>query len=151
MQDVIVSKRCNDCRDVLPMQAFRFDTKTMKYWHLCQHCERDSARERAAKYRDRKRAEQWPEAELAVIREHYPLGGSAACEPFLSGRNRNAIRAIAKRIGLTYEGPRLTGSPPKDEEAVPVPAHDYTPEDRAWMTTRLPVFGGGFGVARIAA
>lgn len=149
MQDLILCT--GKCERALPTSAFRFDCKTMRYYRMCVDCERAWSRARKRKSNDNKFAVAWPECDLAIVREHYPLGGTGRCAPLLPHRNNPSIRAAAKRLGLTYEGPPVCGTKPNDHLAVPLPApHDYGPEDRAWMTTRLPVFGGGFGVARVA-
>lgn len=90
------------------------------------------------------------EFEKQVLYDNYPSGGTAACQDLLPMRTGPAIRTCAMRLGLRYGGPPNTGSKPNGDVAVPVPAHDYTPEDRAWMTTRLPVFSS-LGAPRISA
>lgn len=42
----------------------------------------------------------WRVPELRVLRQHFPAGGVAACEPLLPGRSAAAIYAQAHRLGL---------------------------------------------------
>ncbi len=50
-----------------------------------------------AKLGPRKR---WTDAEMDVLREHYPVGGVAACSPLLPGRSERTIYIKAAKLGL---------------------------------------------------
>lgn len=58
-------------------------------------------------------AVRWTDAEIAILREHYPAGGVDACLPLLPGRSADAIRAAASRAGIKVDGRTwLPGKPP---------------------------------------
>ncbi len=75
----------------------------------------------------------WPGEEVAALRKYYPLGGSAACKPYMPSRSMGAIHAAAKKHGLTYAGPRdfEAVKKPQHESPWPVPMHEYTEPDIA--------------------
>lgn len=52
----------------------------------------------------------WTTAEVALLREHYPSGGAAACLDVLPGRDEKGIYNKAMTLGLAREGraPRRT-------------------------------------------
>lgn len=92
----------------------------------------------------------WTAEENSIIERLYPEGGPDEVWKLMQHRSKNAITQQACRLKVANAASPYS-RPLGDEVDVPVPAHDYTPEDRAWMNTRMPVFGGGFGAARIAA
>lgn len=51
----------------------------------------------------------WTTREIALLREHYPQGGAAACLPHLPRHTARAIRLKANELGLQAPG---TGRPP---------------------------------------
>lgn len=44
----------------------------------------------------------WSPAELQVLQDRYPQGGTGACLPFLPARSEAQIRARARKLGLRY-------------------------------------------------
>ena len=113
----------------------------MRYSTQCRHCESDASMERQR----RRAAAQavWTQAEVDVLHARYEEGGSAAVMPYLPGRTRRQINNKAQHEGLHYEGRKVSGSPPKDDELWGVPAHDYTEADiamRGWREA-MPVAG----------
>lgn len=64
----------------------------------------------------------WTDAERAVVREHYPVGGYAACQPHLPAhRSRLSVYQEAQKLGLTAPVKRGGGKkfqvvPPADFE-----------------------------------
>lgn len=42
----------------------------------------------------------WTTVEVAIVRQHYPVGGCNACQPLLPNRKRSAIHAKAQQMGL---------------------------------------------------
>lgn len=48
------------------------------------------------------RADPWKTTEVAVLRDHYPRLGAFACVGLLPGRNLDAIRQKASRLGLLH-------------------------------------------------
>lgn len=152
MQDVIVSKRCSRCAEVLSLDCFRrVRRKTCDgYTAACVDCENEIRRTRRGKP-SRPAHRPWTPVEDSLILQLYPDGGSAACMPVLPGRGDNAIKQRACRLDVQHSASPHSQPHNRAESLWGVPVHDYTPEDRAWMNTRMPVFGGGFGVARIAA
>lgn len=147
--EVITSMKCTACLEVLPMEAFRFHTRDMRYCTQCRHCESDAAMER-----QRRRAAAnaiWTQAEVDLLHERYEASGSAGVMPYLPGRTRRQINNKAQHEGLHYSGRVVSGSPTKDDEAWAVPAHDYRPEDlalRQWggLGTTVPELGMPVGV-----
>ena len=67
------------------------------------------------------RTPRWTAAEVAILREHYPLGGNKACLPQLPGRSWYAIRVKANKLGLRApepDAPRCRVSGDTLEEAI---------------------------------
>lgn len=153
----VTERQCAKCMKCKPMTAFRFVVARMQYRTECSGCElvrKAAGRER----RKTKKPPRWPECDVAVIRKHFAIGGTAACVGLLPHHSEPAIRAKAYSLGVNYVGtvkpdrPRPNQTTPLCNIDVPLPApHEYAPEDHAWMATRLPVYGGGFGAARISA
>lgn len=48
---------------------------------------------------------EWTDSELAVLREHYPKGGSPAVQAILPRRTKEAITKRADRIGVRFNRP----------------------------------------------
>lgn len=49
----------------------------------------------------RRPAKKWGDAESAIVRLHYPIGGAVACIPLLPEYDRHQIRSIARSLGLS--------------------------------------------------
>lgn len=79
------------------------------------------------------RGVEWSAVEDSIL-QGYPAFGVEGLRGFLPGRSDTAIKQRACRLKVTEPAKR-------DEALCPVQAHEYTVEDRAWMTTRLPVYG----------
>jgi hypothetical protein len=138
--EIITSKKCSACREMLPISDFRFKAKKMRYESACRACESDQAMDRQR--RAREASAEWSPQEIAVLHERYEAGGTAACLSYLPGRRRSQVQSKARREGLVYEGPVVSGSPMK-EGAWCVPAHDYTEADialRGWRAA-MPMVG----------
>lgn len=72
----------------------------------------------------------WTDAEIAIVREHYPAGGYKACAPLLPGRSRGGIEQCAFREGATrYELGKNRAKEPNEAwgNEQSAPAH------RAWQ------------------
>ena len=116
---------------------------------------RSKVKHRAAKLgvymAERAEARPWTLVEDSLIRQMFPHGGTSAVALVMPDRTESAITARAFRLGAHHVASPFSHPAKANEAPWPVPAHDYADEDRAWMATRLPVFGGGFGAARISA
>lgn len=44
----------------------------------------------------------WTTTELAIVRRHYPLGGTTACVALLPGRSKHAIQRVAHDNGIRF-------------------------------------------------
>ncbi len=91
----------------------------------------------------------WSAAELALIREHYPSGGVAACRPWLPGRSDKAIYLCAFRLGprrpparSNAQAPRLRLQGRQLEEAL------HLREEQGWSYKRI---GARFGIGETSA
>lgn len=153
MTEIILSKRCSGCADVLPLHYFRpAKRKTCDgRASQCNDCENERRRQLRKSGAVRPGPAQWTAVEDGLIRSVYPEGGLDGVRGFLPGRGDSAIRQRACRLGVHMANSAYSHPICAVEKLWEVPAHDYTDADRAWMTTRLPVFAGGFGAARIAA
>lgn len=143
IEPITTEKQCSLCLKCKPTTAFRFVVSRMKYRPECRGCELA----RKAARRAPRQPPRWPECDVAVIRKHFAIGGTAACVGLLPHHSEPAIRAKAYSLGVNYVGtvkpdrPRPNQTTPLCNIDVPLPApHEYAPEDRAWMATRLPVF-----------
>ncbi len=129
-----VAKKCTGpCKKVLPMCDYRYRSDRMLYESACLECESER---NAAKW---KRANTWSDDDLAIVSEHYPLAGVAGCKPLLAHRSNSSIIQAAKRLNVSYVGPRICGSKPKETEWA-VPMHEYGPCDmalRAWRVSSI--------------
>lgn len=83
----------------------------------------------------------WTREEDAVLVERYEAEGPWRIAADI-GRTAHQVRCRAYRMGLRYDTP---------EPAVVTPAHDYTDDDRAWQSARLPVFNRGLLTWRLVA
>lgn len=75
-------------------------------------------------------ARYWSDAEDAVVRTHYPHGGSIACEAHLPGRTRSTIYNRAHTLGLSYSGP--TGKARKKSSKLELPPNVDETIKAAW-------------------
>ncbi len=147
LEQMQTEKQCSRCMACKSTLDFRFRTNVMGYAEACRDCEGEK---KAAKVGRPKQPEKWPAPHVAILTEHFPLGGTAACRELLpDSYSEPAIRAKAYSLELKYVGPRQQGSRPLDDSDVPIPAHDYCDTHRAWQSTRLPVYATGFGAAVI--
>jgi hypothetical protein len=141
--EVITSKKCSLCLDVLPMGSFRFISSRMLYAARCRHCEADEAVARNRRRGIKPPPRKWTPEELEVLRRVYPEGGSPAVAKLLPDRTLTQIQSRAKDNKIPYTGPTLGGSPPKDDEPWGVPVHEYCEADvalRGWRAS-MPVIG----------
>jgi hypothetical protein len=153
--EVITSQLCTGkCKTVRPMQDFRFLAHSMRYRTQCRSCESDASMDRQRKRKEA--GKEWTDAEIGVLHELYPVGGSSACKPYLPNRTRPQIQDKARYDGISYSGPSVSGSPSKENQAWGLPTHDYCEADiamRAWKAA-MPVVGTflpSMGMARAAA
>jgi hypothetical protein len=51
----------------------------------------------------------WTTREEAIVREHYPAGGTEACVPLLQGRTAGSVRSKARALGLRCSKPPTKG------------------------------------------
>lgn len=142
--EVITSKKCTACLEVLPMRDYRFIATRMIYSARCRGCEQDYGRDRKRRQAAVRRACEtpWADDEAEVILSRYERGGTKACLPLLPGRTKSQVQNKARGMGIRYTGKPASGSPPK-ERAWEVPAHDYTEADiamRGWRDA-MPVAG----------
>lgn len=71
-------------------------------------------------------ARPWLTTEVAIMREHYPVGGPSACLALLPGRNYRSVALKAQALGLRAPQPiTQPGGPTKLRRKW---AHLYTPE-----------------------
>lgn len=77
--------------------------------------------------------------EVAVIFEHYPMGGTSAVMARIPGKSRSQIQHVARRRGIRYAGPTVSGGNNKRVEPNwEIPAHDYCEADVALRQWRTP-------------
>lgn len=94
----------------------------------------------------------WSDVEKKLILDLYPNGGVAAVIGFLPRRSPAAIKRQACNLRVSDETSAFSHPNSRNESPVPLPApHDYSDADRAWQSTRLPVYATGFGAAVIRA
>lgn len=140
MQDVIASKRCFTCRECLPVGEFRpaRNRSADGLKSSCRDCEND--RRRQLRGRPARRGyHTWTAVEDSLLRQLYPGGGVAAVQAVMPDRNANSIKQRACRLDVQNAASPYSKRH-RGEPLWEVPAHDYAPEDRAWMAARLPVF-----------
>lgn len=138
--EVITSKKCTTCLEVLPMRDFRFMATLMRYKSQCRHCESDASMDRQRKRKAREAA--WADAETDVVIERYADGGSAACLPYLPGRTKSQVQNKARGLGIRYEGPTVSGGNTKlIERNWEVPTHEYCEADLAMRQWGVPGMG----------
>jgi hypothetical protein len=63
------------------------------------------------KKKQQPRYRSWTEAEVSVMREHYPRLGPTGCAPLLPGRSHTAIKVRAQVLGLRSRPPRMEPKP----------------------------------------
>lgn len=152
MIEIVVSKKCTGlCGDVLPLRFFRPVQRKTKLGHMseCRDCENDRRARSRSKGPLRPAYRAWSAVEDSLVRQVYPVSGPAGCAALMPDRTESAITARAFRLGVQFVASKFSHPGKANDAPWPVPAHDYADEDRAWMATRLPVFGGGFGAAVI--
>ena len=68
------------------------------YRHVCLVCYRAKSLARYHRAKGERGSKLWRpnESELAIIREHYPLGGSSACMALIPGKTRTQIQQVAR-------------------------------------------------------
>ena len=127
------SQECIRCRQTKPLPEFRWDRGRKNYRHVCLVCCRAKSLARYHRTKGERGSKLWRpnEDELAIIREHYPLGGSSACMALIPGKSRAQIQQVARHRGIKYGGPHVAGSKPNNEAEWAVPAHDYCEADIA--------------------
>ena len=140
--EVITSKKCTACLEVLPMRDYRFITTRMIYSSRCWGCEQDYDLVRTRKKAAARRAREtpWADDETEVILSRYERGGTKACLPLLPGRTKSQVQNKARGMGIRYTGKPVSGSPPK-ERAWALPAHDYCEADMAFRQWGVPGMG----------
>lgn len=140
--EVITSKRCTGCGEMWPIEDFRFRADRGRWATMCNGCERKRSLQRY--HRNRGPRVLWvpTDSEIAIIRKHYPRGGSRACMPYLPGKRVSQIQRVAANRGIACEV-HLSGSPEDGQTQWAVPAHDYCEADiamRGWRDA-MPVAG----------
>lgn len=85
----------------------------------------------------------WSEAEDAVLREHYPIGGTRACAPLLPQRSKLAVKNRAGII-LKLRAPQSTAWTPERETLFKQMWQSSTP-----VATMIKTFGGAFTASAI--
>lgn len=80
---------------------------------------------------------QWAAWEEDTVRQHYAVGGTAACRALLPHRSAPALRSVARRLGVGYVGEHIGPSQRPDFKGTPT--HDYTAPDYAMRAWRYPV------------
>lgn len=155
--DVILSKRCTVCAEVLPVHHFRIAKRKLCDGRAsqCNDCENDRRRALRRAGAVKPGPAQWSAVEDGLIRSVYPGSGLDGVRGFLPGRSDASIRARACRLGVHMTASVYSHPIAAVEPLWAVPAHDYTPEDRAWIDNaweRPPVvYATGFGAAVIRA
>src|SRR5690606_29511970 len=108
---------CMYCHEVKELCEFTWDKGRKLYRNSCIPCTRAKARERYHRTKGARGSILWlpTEEEIAIIREHYPIGGTSACMALIPGKRAAQIHRVAQRRGIRYAGPHVAGSDPKDE------------------------------------
>ena len=160
-----MSKRCSKCakvRDICDFRTIQRVTKVSRQ-AACIDCENETRRRYRGKPPTRAAYRPWTPVEDSLLRAIYPTEGYKGTAAVMPGRDEYAIRRRATRLGVSQRTSKYSHPANKVESPVPVPAHEYSAADRAWIAhacaaagLRQRVWRGGDcsedgGVTRILA
>ena len=131
----IVSKRCSKCakvRDICDFRTIQRMTKVSRQ-AACIDCENETRRRYRGKPPTRAAHRPWTPVEDSLLRAIYPIEGYKGTAAVMPGRDEYAIRRRATRLGVSQRTSKYSHPANKVESPVPVPAHEYSAADRAWV------------------